>query len=429
LLKPEEDLKPPARREHLETLVVPLLTSKNPRERVDAAVLLGLTGFGPKAADALAAEVAKPYPFPEIASMGKGMPDPNERDKAYMVQALARHIADVNRLKPFADPKTMFRDIRYGLTHGLAQRGKADGIPLLIEMATRDPITLIRQQARYALADIQDTARLAGRPVPEVKLPPAQPLEAWYPPRGLTWADTTFRELPPSPERPPTELPALRGSLEKHLQPGHFRNLNMAQATGARYMMIAHVEETRQAFAALVRQPGAAGRQPLLAALETPYPFAHYLVAKALGERGEREAIPVLVRKLDDYLKAQDTVGFWWCCEALGQLRAKEALPALRRYAVAANPPGTYGPEGMATGYAAARALARIVADPKQDDVTRLLGGANVWLRAGALRGLAEVRAPGIDGLLRAASGEDNPALVRSEARTQLAVRQTSPER
>src|SRR5262249_35057195 len=139
LLDPAKDLDTDAKRQALEGLVVPLLTSKNQRERVDAAVLLGLTGFGPKAAAALAAEIARPYPFPEIASMGKGMPDANERDKAYMALALARHVDDVAKLKPLADPKRMFRDIRYGLTHGLAMRGQADGIPLLAEMATRGP--------------------------------------------------------------------------------------------------------------------------------------------------------------------------------------------------------------------------------------------------------------------------------------------------
>ncbi|MCI0458728.1 MAG: HEAT repeat domain-containing protein [Gemmataceae bacterium] len=423
LLKPHEDLKTPALRRAIEELAVPLLTSKNQRERVDAAVLLGLTGFGKKAADALAAEVAKPYPFPEIVSIGKGMPDANERDKAYMVMALAKHVEDVKRLKPFADPKSMFRDIRYGLTRGLAMRGKADGIPLLVEMATRDPIVLVRQQARYALADIQDTYRLAGRPVPEVKLPAAGPLESWYPPRGLKWGDTTFTEFRRDVERPPAQPLALDAYLKKHLGPGDFRNLNFAQATGARFMMTAHVEEARLGLQAWSKVPGEDGRKALLAALETPYPYAHYLAAHGLAQRGDREAVPVLVRKLDQYIKAQDTVGFWWCCEALGRLKAAEALPTLGRYAVESNPTGTFGPVGMGTGYPAARALARIAADPRHKDVARLLASENVWLRAGALRGLAEARAAGVEGLLREAAGPDSPAVVLQEARVQLARR------
>src|SRR5262249_26347513 len=91
--------------------------------------------------------------------------------------------------------------------------------------------------------------------------------------------------------------------------------------------------------------------------------------------------------------------------------------------AVGSTRAGTYGPEGMAAGYSAARALARIATDPKQADVARLLKSENVWLRAGALRGLSEARAPGVEGLLRAALDPENPALVRQEARGQLAPR------
>jgi HEAT repeat protein len=192
-------------------------------------------------------------------------------------------------------------------------------------------------------------------------------------------------------------------------------------------MMTGHVEETRRAFAALARQPGREAQQVLLSALQTPYPFAHYLAAQALAERGDRAAVPVLVRKLDEYVEAQDTVGFWWCCEALARLRAREAVPVLVRHATPVNPPGTFGPPGMATGYIAAKALARIVADPTQADVARLLRSENVWLRAGALRGLAEAGAPGIEPLLRRAAEPEEPALVRREARVQLNRLQRRP--
>jgi HEAT repeat protein len=419
LLDPAQDLRAAADRRKLEDLVVPLLTSKNQRERVDAAVLLGRTGFGPKAAAALAAEIARPYPFAEIVSMGQGMPDSKVRDKAYMARTFAWHTGDVDKLRPFADPKTMYRDVRYGLARGLAKRGKFDGMELLIEMYRRDPILLVRREACNGLADVQDRFRLADKGVPHVTLGEQQPLEALYPPRGLAWTDTSFPD-PPLTVPPPPAGPALEPYLKQCLAPSHFRDLNMAQAAGARYMMTADVEETRQAFAALARRPGAAARQALLVALDTPYPYAHYLAARALAERGDREAIPALVQKLDASVKAQDTVGFWWYSGALGRLKAKEAIPALRRHAVPDNPPGTFGPQGMATGYAAARALAQIIADPRQADVARLLTGANVWLRAGALRGLAEVRAPGIEDLLRQAAEEESPALVRQEARVQL---------
>jgi HEAT repeat protein len=420
LLDPAADLGKVIKAQDLEDLVVPHLTNKNHRERIDAAMLLGRTGFGPKAAQVLAAEVSKPYSFPEIWSIGKGMPDVNFRDKAYLVQTLARHIDDVNKLKPFADPKKMTRDVRYGLTHGLAFRGKPDGIPLLIEMATSDPITLVRQQARYGLADIQDACRMAGKPVPKVTLPEAKPLEALYPPRGLKWSDTQFVEFRRDVEPCPADAAGLRRALEKCLKPGHFRNLNNAQASGAQYMMTESVEETRRAFEALARLADDAARPVLLAALDTPYPFAHYLALKGLADRKDQAAVPVLLKKLDAYLKVQDMVGFWWCCEALRRLKAREATPVLASHAVSANPAGTFGPEGMAAGYIAAKALAQITADARKATVAGLLKSDNIWLRAGALRGLAEAKAPGVEALLRQADDQDNLALVRHEARVQL---------
>jgi HEAT repeat protein len=194
----------------------------------------------------------------------------------------------------------------------------------------------------------------------------------------------------------------------------------MAQAQGAERMMIADIEQTRLGFASLSKHSEKAAAESLLAALDSPYPYVHYLAAKALPERGDRAAIPVLIKKLEVAGKTRDTVGFWWICEALGKLRAKEALPILAKHVTTVNPPGTFGPEGMPAGYIAARTLARITGDCKQTDVARLLKEENVWLRAGALRGLAEAKAPGIEALLEQAAEEDAPALVRSEARIQL---------
>jgi HEAT repeat protein len=427
LLETETDLGTLVTRDRLEELVVPFLRSKNHRERIDAAVLLGLTGFGAKTARALAVLVAEPYAFAEICSIGKGMPDENFRDKAYLVQALARHIGDVDGLKPFADPKKVTRDIRYGLTHGLALRGKADGIPLLIAMAISDPITLVRREARNALADIQDSSRIAGRPVPDVRLPDERPLEALYPPRDLKWADTSFVEFERNPPRP-TDSKAARGNrLEQYLNPANFRNLNNAQATGAQRMMIAHAGEMKQFFEDEADTTGNNRRRSLVRLLDSPYPFAHYLAANTIAESADITSNSILQRKLEEYSKAQDMVGFWWCCEALAQLRATAAAPALAHFAVSADPPGTFGPEGMAAGYIAAKALCQIVADPKQADVRRLLASENVWLRAGALRGLAEANVERVDELLRQAAEEENPAVVRYEARVQLRHRQQHP--
>jgi HEAT repeat protein len=413
LMEPGTDLGGTIKQSEFETRVVSFLTSENHRERIDAAVLLGLCGFGPKAAGALIAEIHKPYAFPEISSIGKGMPDPNFRDKAYFVMALAQHVDDVSKLTHFSDPIRITRDIRYGLTHGLAFRGKKDGIDLLLEMARRDPITLVRQQARYAIADILDACRIAGEPVPQILNLEEDPLEKLYPPRPLTWPDARFvdldfnREIASSPGR----------SLREYLTPENFRNLNNAQATGAQWMMTAHVEETRLVFEKVL---GNVDRDAVAAALNSSYPFAHYLAAAELIERPKAEAIPQLIGKLDSFGKTADTVGLWWCCEALGRLKAKEALPTLSRYATGGNLPGTFGPEGMPTGYIAAKAIAQIVADTKNPEVVRLLEGRNIWLKAGALRGLAEARASGVETLLREAADEANSALVRHEAAVQL---------
>src|SRR5262249_10526923 len=161
-------------------------------------------------------------------------------------------------------------------------------------MATRDPLTLIRQQARYGVADIQDACRLRGESFEPVVWPKPEPLEALYPPRLLTWADTAAEALP--------ELSQPAGSLKQLLGPANCRNLNLAQIRGADHMMIHHVAETEQAFANLA---SAQLHAASLDCLQSPYPFANYLAAKSLAEHGDRAAIPELVAQLDVCTKAQ----------------------------------------------------------------------------------------------------------------------------
>ena len=395
-----------------EELVIPFLVSKNHRERIDAAVLLGLQSYSQKGASALLAEASKPYSFPEIWSIGKGMPDENFRDKAYMALALAQHIDDVGKLKPLVDPKTAFRDVRYGVVRGLARRGRGDGVPLLVEMAVRDPLTIIRQQARYAVADIQDACRLRGDVLESVTWPESMPMEALYAPRQLSWGEAAS-EFPKSVV---TASPTVLG-LNELLVPANFRNLNMAQIRGAEHMMIHHVAETAAAFKGL---DSTSSHGILIEHLKSKYPYANYFAAIGLAEHKDREAIPELISQLEACVKAQNTVGFWWCCEALASLRATEAIPALTKYATAAKPAGVFGPPGMMPGYVAAKAIGQISGNIRHPQVIPLVASDNIWLRAGALRGLADAKADGIEHLLRQALDPDNPEVVRQEARVQL---------
>jgi HEAT repeat protein len=409
LIEPAKDLPAEADRRHLEEQIVPYLTAANPRERIDAAVLLGIAGFGPKTAAVLAAEIAKPYSFPEITSIGQGMPGTPLRDKAYLAYALARH-APMDMIEPFADAKSMPRDVRYGLVRGLAKRANFTAAPLLSQIATRDPLTLIRQQARYAIADMLDQYRLAGKDVPRVILPAPQPLEGLYPPRGGM--------LPNGEQVMLKGLRPLR-ALDELLVPKNFRNLNVAYLAGGQQMMVAGVDDARLAYTLLAKQPAPSATKQLLAALDSPYPAAHVFAARTLALRGDQTAVPALVSKLSDSLKKQDFVSYWAYAEALGRLRAKEAAPVLAKHAVATNPPGAFGPPGMAVGYISAAARARIAGHANDPEVMRLLKEENAWLRAGALRGLAEGNAPALGDLLRQAL-DDDAALVRQEATVQL---------
>jgi HEAT repeat protein len=416
-----------------EDSIVPSLTSKHHRERIDAAALLAQQGFGPKAAEALTAEAVKPYTFPEIWSIGKGMPDENFRDKAYMIMALAMHVDDVGMLKRFASSSPLppwgrgaggegvYRDIRYGLIRGLARRQHADGIPLLVELATHDPLTLIRQQARYALSDIHDASRLRGDAVPVVRLPEPRPLEELYPPRGITWSKEQKREA--SAWLTDHQARNLRqwGQDKRDVLPHPkvasplFRNLNMAQVSGAGQLMVDRVPQLTEDFDNRRPLP-----EQLMGLLDSPAPFVQRLAARTLARHNSPETIPALTAKLDPFAKSGNTVGFWWCCEALALLKAKDALPVLVRHAAATNPPPTHGPPGMAMGYIASKALAQIVADARHSEVERLLKSDNVWLRAGALRGLAEAKVAGAELMLKEAASPTNPAVVRAEAEVWL---------
>ena len=401
-----------------EALVVPYLTSESWRERIDAAVLLHLWGFGAQAADVLAAEADKPYPFKEIMSIGKGVADTNFRDKSYMVLALAHHVDDVERLRPFADPKARYRDVRYGLAVGLGYRGKPDGIELLAALATRDPIGVVRRQARESLRAIQETQRIAGNPMPAIELPEPLPFEAWYPPRAVEWPGPVAERLPESAPPAAAALDDLKRRAAEGLRAEHYRDLNNAnnQAPGAKRMMVDGIASFDRAVAGLAaRYPESAGSvfQQLL---DSPYPFAHYLALRELVEGGHSDLDAMLTDKLDAFAKSADTVGFFWTCEALAKRGVQAAIPKLARYAGDQSPPGLHGPVGMGYGYPAAKAVAYLAAEVSHPEVKRLLASRNIWLRAGAMAGLTEAHAPGVEDLLVELLRHPQPALIRDHA-------------
>ena len=120
-----------------EPLVAPRLRSANHRERIEAAVIFRKFGFSRETEQILRDEVAKPYAFREIWSIGKGRLDTQFRDKSYLAMALAAHATDLDALSPLTDYTRYFRDIRIGLALGLGFQGKPDGYPLLGETGPR----------------------------------------------------------------------------------------------------------------------------------------------------------------------------------------------------------------------------------------------------------------------------------------------------
>jgi hypothetical protein len=402
--------------------MIPFLTSDNWRERIDAAVLLNRLGFGGKAAATLSAEADKPYAYGEIMGIGKSHYDPNFRDKCYFVAALAHHVDEVSRLRTFADPKRRYRDVRYGLAVGLGQRGTMDAIPLLVELATRDPISIIRRQARASLRSIQETQRLAGRPVPAIQMPDEMPWETWYPPRGLSWPAPAVEPLPPQIPPAPEPLEILHQRIAEGLDKENYRDLNNAnnQAPGATRMMVRGMHSFSLAVAELARFPADQAGPEFKQLIAAPYPFANYLALRECGNHDVLAKDDELIARLDKCVESSDTVRFYWTCEVLADRHVTSAVPVLMKLATEENPPGLEGPAGMGHGYPAARALARILGTMEHPQVQQLLASKNIWLRAGTLAGLIEARASGIEELLEQLLASAQPGLIRNHAQVGL---------
>jgi len=405
-----------------ERLILPYLTSENWRERIDGAVLLDILGFGSQAADALFREAAKPYSFSEIMGIGKSHPDTNFRDKCYMVAALAHRAEDVARLQTFTDPRTRYRDVRYGLAIGLGRRGETEGIELLTRLATTDPISAVRREARQSLWAIQEQHRLAGKPVPPIELGEVMALEGWHPPRGLKWpGPVVIRPAPGAPEDQPAEH--LARLVAAGLEKGNYRDLNNSnnQAPGTNAMMIRGIRSFDRAVALLTERDRMSAGPLLKKMLDSSYPFANYLALREYSGEASADEEQLLIAQLDRFANSSDTARFYWACEALADQDVKAALPRLARLASTENPAGLHGPLGMGLGYPAAKALARLAGSIEHAEVQRLLDCENIWLRAGALAGLTEARAPGIELLLREVAEAHPSGVVFDHARVGLA--------
>jgi Hydrazine synthase alpha subunit middle domain/WD40-like Beta Propeller Repeat len=404
-----------------EPLVAACLTSPNHRERIEAAVIFRRFAYSPGTERILREEASRPYSFGEIWSIGKGRPDTQFRDKAYLMMALGAHARDLAALETFTDYTRFYRDIRIGLALGLGFRGTPDGFPLLVKLAG-DPIFAVHRECANARIEVRDAEQLAGRDGVLPALPGRIPLKPEYQSPTFDFADRT-----PEPRGlagsvtievadPQGAIKALRAAVDaaqyKNVGNGFARNAERMRLTDAD-VLAAVIESSAARDLPLSTEL----KDALSAALDSPYPLAHYLAARLIALRNEQSFVPVLVQKLPAYAGAADTVGFYWVADALGRLRAESAVAALEPFAVAKPFDRTYGPVGMAYGFAAARALGMVAGDMQHAVVERLLSGDNVWLRSGVLDGLAERGDPRLVKQFETLLAQPQSAILEEELR------------
>jgi hypothetical protein len=221
----------------------------------------------------------------------------------------------------------------------------------------------------------------------------------------------------------PETLEGLKRKISEGLESEHYRDLNNSnnQAPGATRMMISGIDPLSSAVTALSEGYPESCEPVIQTLVDSPYPFAHYLACREMAQGEYPNMDDTLVRTVDKSARSADTVGFYWTCEALAARRVDHAIPALVRFTAEESPVGIHGPAGMGLGYPAAKAVARLARQIAHPEVQRLLDNENHWVRAGALAGLVESRAPGIDDLLREVLEEHQSGLVRSEAAVGLA--------
>lgn len=409
-----------SRKEIDEPALAKLLTSTNHRERIDAAVVFRRFGFGPETEAILRAEVAKPYAFSEIWSIGKGRADPQFRDKAYLVAALAAHADDLHALGQFTDYTRFYRDIRIGLAIGLGFRARPDALPLLTKLA-HDPIFSVHRECQQAAIAIRDAELFAGRPAELARLPMREPNKPEYPSAKFAFAQS----IPAQPATPavvtsdPTDSRSVLAALTSAVDASKYANVGNGFARNATRMRIQDSAEVLK-----ILDSGAVLKEPLTpelehalkGALDSPYPFAHYVASRLIALRQDATLAEHLAKKLPEYVAAADTVGFYWAADALGRLKSPLAGTALAPFATGTPQPNTFGSAGMAYGFAAARGLG-LTGDRTSKSVADLLTSDNVWLRMGVLDGLIDRGDATIADQLRTLAAESPSALLEAEAR------------
>lgn len=405
-----------------EPLVAVRLRAANHRERIEASVIFRKFGFSRETEQILREEVAKPYAFREIWSIGKGRQDLNFRDKSYLAMALAAHATDLASLEPFTDYTKNFRDIRIGLALGLGFRGKADAYPLLLKLA-HDPIFTIHRECFNAAVKIHDAEMFAGRNVARLKLPLREPLRPEYPaPGSYEFADRTVEPaaLAGTAVLDANDPQVVVKALQAAVDASAYKNVGNGFARNAERMRIVDAGE----LAKVLELPSATKHpltpeleQALRAAIDSPYPFAHYLAARLIALRNEKKLAAQLIEKLPACVTAADTVGFYWYADALGRVQAQEAAAVLSQFAQVKTYERTFGPVGMAYGFAAARGLGMIVDDMQTAEIARLLSSDNVWLRAGVIDGLIERQPDAVKAELQKILSNPPSAILEEEAR------------
>jgi hypothetical protein len=302
----------------------------------------------------------------------------------------------------------------------------------LLERLAHDPIFLVHRECDNAGGEIRDAELLAGRTPPVWTIPPRSP--RGEPARAFEFVDRTPEPvgLPGTISLDVNDPDVVLKALQSVVDAAQYKNVGNGFARNAERMRLIDSAEI-----ARVLDPNVARKPPktpefdaaLSAALDSPYPFAHYVATRLITLRGETLFAPKIAGKLPDWIAAADTVGVYWGADALGRIGSAASGDVLTRIAVEKSYDRTFGPIGMAYGFAAARGLGMLAQDLSDGAVARALASENVWLRAGVLDGLVERGRVDIGPALEKLAIDSPNAILMEEARFGLKTIQSRDRR